>query len=139
MKQPNSVCKNRDCTKGVDGTRARFYACAYCVRSLVWRSVACCPECFEAYLQQVNKARSQNKPVDLLPERTDMSREEVAELMGKPLKEVIIETHEELADYAGDLETVGFSGVVDKINEEIRARQADEKKSRRKIKAEEQG
>ena len=112
-KQPNSLCKNINCRKP-------FYACAYCTHTIAWRSVACCPECYEAYTQQVVEARAANKKINLLPERTDMTEEQVKELIAKPTNEVIEETKIELSDYANDLAAIGLGETIDKINDEIR-------------------
>ena len=112
IKKPNSICKNNDCGK-------LFYACAYCTHKLAWRAVACSVECHEAYMNQVAEARSKGKSVNLLPERTDMTQEEVKGLINAPSEEVIEATKEELADYAGELMSHGFAGTVEIINNEI--------------------
>ena len=112
IKKPNSICKNKNCGK-------LFYACAYCTHKLAWRAVACSIECHEAYMNQVAEARSKGKSVNLLPERTDMTQDEVKELINTPSEEVIEATKEELADYASELGTHGFVGTVDIINNEI--------------------
>ena len=113
IKQPNSLCKNEKCRKA-------FYACAFCTHTNAWRSVACSIECYNAYVEQVQEARKNSQNVDLMPERTDMNEEQMDEFMSKPLEEVIEITKDELKDYADDVESVGFGGTVDKINDEIR-------------------
>jgi hypothetical protein len=85
-----------------------------------WRSLACCPECFDAYIKQVSEARAANRKVNLLPERTDMTEKQVEELIAKPTEEVIEATKEELSDYAEDMDSIGLGATIDKINEEIR-------------------
>jgi len=118
IKQPNSLCKNENCRKP-------FYACAYCTHTNAWRAVACSPECFVAYTEQVHVARKNRKNLNTKPERTDMTDEQLDELMGKPVEEVIEMTKEELKDYSEDVERVGFGGTVDMINEELRNSQID--------------
>jgi len=116
IKKPNSICKNINCKKA-------FYACAYCTHKIAWRSLACCPECFDAYMEQVKEARAANRKVNPLPERTDMTEEQVKELLEKPADEVIEATKEELSDYSDDLASMGLGSTIDKINEEIRESQ----------------
>ena len=116
IKKPNSLCKNINCRKS-------FYACAYCTHKIAWRSVACCPECFDAYMGQVAEARAANRKVNTLPERTDMTAEQVKELIATPTDEVIAATKEKLSEYSDDLDTIGLGETIDKINEEIRESQ----------------
>ena len=116
IKKPNSLCKNINCRKP-------FYACAYCTHKIAWRSVACCPECFDAYMEQVAEARAANRKVSILPERTDMTAEQVKELIATPTDEVIAVTKEELSEYSDDLDTIGLGETIDKINGEIREAQ----------------
>lgn len=121
LKQPNTICKNRDCTKGEDGGRKHYYACRYCAHSENWRAVACSWECYLAYSEQVIEARRKDEPVDMLPERTDMSHDEVVELMNAPTEEVVAETMEELAEEMAEHPSMGFGEIVDSINEELDA------------------
>lgn len=107
IKQPNSLCKNEKCRKP-------FYACAYCTRTNAWRAVACSIECFNAYTEQVMAARAAKKKINLLPDRTDMTDEQMAELMAKPIDEVMEMTREELKDYSGSI-----AEIVTQINDEI--------------------
>ena len=86
---------------------------------MAWRSVACSPECYTEYVNQVEIARASNKIVNILPERTDMTVEQVQELINTPTEEVIETTREELRDYADDLMVLGLNGIIDKINDEI--------------------
>ena len=113
IKRPNSLCKNFNCRKS-------FYACGYCTHKLAWRAVACSLECYEQYANQVTEARANNKRINLLPERTDMTSDEVQALISTPTEQVIEATKEELKDYADDLNALGLGGTIDKINEEIR-------------------
>lgn len=117
--KPNHICKNKFCTKGTDGGRKHYYACDYCDKTFNYRSVACSLECYEAYMKQVIEARSKNKKVDTLPDRTDMSKKETKKLLEKNTKVVLEETKEKLKDYIDDNDTTDFSSVVEKINDEI--------------------
>ena len=112
IKKPNSICKNINCGK-------LFYACAYCTHKIAWRAVACSPECFDAYMNQVAEARANNVKVDTLPKRTDMTAEEVKELVDAPTEEVVEETKKELEGYSQELDSLGLNGTVDLINSEI--------------------
>ena len=115
----NTICKNVNCTHGVDGGRKHFYSCFYCLKVQNWKSVCCSEECYTEYSSQVKEARSKDKPVDLLADRTDMTKNEVLEIMTAPIDDVIDMTKSELKDYQNDLDEVGYSGVVEKINQEL--------------------
>lgn len=117
LKQPNTLCKNRDCHKGADGGRKHYYTCRFCAHSENWRSVACCPECFDAYMQQVAEARGKLTPEERLPERTDMTAEEVMELIHElPTEQVMEETKAELAEEIAEHPELGIGEIVDLIN-----------------------
>ena len=117
MKQPNTLCKNRDCHNGTDGGRKHYYTCRFCTHSENWRSVACCPECYDAYMKQVAEARGQITPEELLPERTDMTREEVAALISEAATEQVLEeTKAELAEEMDENPDAGIGDIVDMIN-----------------------
>lgn len=130
LKKPNTVCKNRNCTKGKDGGRKVFYTCKYCVHTMSNLSVACSDECFEEYMKQVAEARNHGTPLtfeEKLPERTDMTQEEVLELvMATPTEEVVAETEEELADELAEEPTHSYGMVVKRINEELDAENEEE-------------
>lgn len=120
LKQPNTICKNRNCTKGKDGGRKHYYTCRYCVHSASWRSVACCEECYDEYMKQVAEAREHNEPVNLFPERTDMSQDEVRSLvMDAYYDDVVKATKEELSDEMEEAPGLGFGQIVDRINEQL--------------------
>ena len=123
IKKPNTVCKNRDCTYGADGGRKHYYACRYCTHTENWRAVACSWECYMAYQAQVIGARNNNQPVDLLPERTDMTVDEVRELIFDTPTEVVVEqTNIELAAEIDEHPSMGFDELVDAINAELDAK-----------------
>ena len=127
--KPNHICKYSKCNLGEDGGRKHYYACNYCDRSNAWRSAACCKEHYDLYVKEVLEARSKNCPVNILPERTDISKEEVAKLYDKSVEEVLKDTTEELKDYLKDGETI--AEAIETINSEI----DNSKKSRRKRKS----
>ena len=100
----NHVCKYSGCTLGKDGGRKEYYACGYCDATENWKSMACCKEHYNLYIQEVLEARSKGKKVDTLPDRTDMNKEE---------------TEIELKDYANENGEVDILEAVEKINKEI--------------------
>ena len=55
----------------------------------------------------------------LKPQRTDMSDEEIEEMLNKPLEQVRAESELELKEYKDELDEIGFDGVMDLINREI--------------------
>lgn len=117
--KPNHICKNVNCTKGKDGGRKHYYACPTCDKRSSWKAVACSKECFDEYQKQVLDARSKGKSVDVLPERTDMTKKETKELISKSEEEVFEITKEELKDYAEEIEMDGLNSVVETINQEL--------------------
>lgn len=110
--KPNHICKNPNCKK-------HYYACDLCDRSQNYKSVACSRECFEIYTNLVLESRMKNKKVDILPDRTDMNKEEVKKLMKKPVKEVEEKTKKDLSDYIKDEEKINLTEIVEKINKDI--------------------
>lgn len=135
IKKPNTLCKNRNCTKGTDGGRKHYYACRYCTHSENWRSVACSWECYMEYQAQLIEARSKNEPVDTVPERTDMTRDEVVTLISEtPAEQVVAETEVELFEEIEANPSMGFGEIVDAINAEL---DVVEKKRSKKAKKEE--
>ena len=110
--KPNHICKNPNC-------KIHYYACDLCDRSQNYKSVACSRECFEIYTNLVLESRMKNKKVDILPDRTDMSKEEVKKLMKKPVKEVEKKTKKDLSDYIKDEEKINLTEIVEKINKDI--------------------
>lgn len=118
MKKANHICKYSKCTLGADGGRKEYYACDYCDRINAWKSVACCKEHYDLYIQEVLDARS---AANKLPERLDKTEEEVKELYKKPVEQVLEETKEELSEYVVDGE-LNIEEAVDKVNEEISAK-----------------
>lgn len=118
----NHICKYSGCTLGEDGGRKEYYACNYCDVSENWKSMACCKEHYNLYIEEVLKARKNGETVDLLPDRTDMTKIEIKEMKKKSLKKIKEETIEELKDYADENGEVDIQEAVDKINEELNAK-----------------
>ena len=105
----NHICKNPECRK-------KYYACDFCGRTLNWRSVACSFACYQKYMDLVIAERSKGKDVEIKPERTDMTEQEVDDLMEAPIEEVIEKTKEDLKDFADINGDVDFAKAVDEIN-----------------------
>lgn len=120
MKKANHICKYSKCALGADGGRKQYYACDYCDRINAWKSLACCKEHYDLYIQEILEARS---AANKLPERTDKTEEEVKEIFKKPVEVVFEETKQELSDYVVDGE-LNVGEAIDKINEEISTKKA---------------
>lgn len=115
--QPNHICKNANCTKGEDGTRCHYFACDICDKKLTWRSMACCKECYDEYMNQISMSRQSR---NLYPERTDMTHGEVVNLVvNENFNTIKTKTMNELAAYSEEIETNGLECVIDKINNDI--------------------
>ena len=108
----NHICKNPECRK-------KYYACDFCGRTLNWRSVACSFACYQKYMDLVIAERSKGKDVEVKPERTDMTEQEVDALMEAPIEEVIEKSKEDLKDFADINGDVDFAKAVDEINREL--------------------
>lgn len=70
-------------------------------------------------MEQVSEARSKNQDIPVVPERTDMTRKEVEELINMPDEIVIAQTKEQLRDYINADGSVDFARAVDEINREL--------------------
>lgn len=128
--KPNHICKNANCPHGINGEPKHYYACNYCDAANVWRSMACCPECYEEYIKQVVEARAKKKKVDLLPKRTDMTEQEVRDLIESPLEEVLENTKQELSEYLTDGRDI--AEAVEDINREIDNANTPKRRKRKK-------
>lgn len=115
----NTICKYSKCNLGKDGGRKHYYSCGYCVATENWKSMACCKEHYDLYIEEVLEARQNGKEVDTLPDRTDMSKEDIKSLKKKSIKQVKKETEKELANYVDENGELNISEAVDKINKEI--------------------
>ncbi len=115
----NTICKYSKCSLGKDGGRKHYYSCGYCAATENWKSMACCKEHYHLYMEEVLKARKNGEPVDTLPDRTDLSKEEIKMLKKKPLTQVQRETEAELQNYADENGEINIYEAIDKINKEI--------------------
>lgn len=121
-KAPNTICKNVNCHNGDDGGRKHYYSCRYCAYTANWRSVACCEECYDAYMAQVSEARARGRTVDLLPERTDMDQDEVYNLIhNADIEAVVKQTKDELEAELTEHPEWGYAKIVDDINTQLDA------------------
>ena len=118
--KPNHICKNPNCRK-------HYYACDLCDRNHSYKSVACSIECFKIYTDLVLEAREKGLKVDKLPERTDMSKSEVENLMKAPIKEVTEKTKKDLEKYADNVSAISLSELVTDINKTIDNTKANKK------------
>ncbi len=115
----NTICKYSKCNLGKDGGRKHYYSCGFCVASENWRSMACCKEHYQLYMEEVRHARQSGQETDLLPDRTDLTKEEVRALQQKPLDQVKQETEQELSEYAQEDGNLDLIQAVEKINKEL--------------------
>lgn len=117
--KPNTICKYSKCKNGQDGGRKHYYACVYCLGTENWKAMACCKEHYDLYIKEVLANREPIKGDDLLPDRTDMTKEEIKKVKMKPLSQLASETKEELKDYADENGEININEAVDKVNAEI--------------------
>lgn len=115
----NTICKYSKCNLGKDGGRKHYYSCNYCAATENWKSMACCKEHYNLYIEEVLKAREHGQSIDTLPDRTDMSKEDIKLLKKKSVKQVKKETEEELKQYADEFGEINISEAVEKINKEL--------------------
>lgn len=121
VKIPNTICKNRNCTKGKNSGRMHFYSCRYCLNQATWRSIACSEDCYSEYMDQVAEARSKSEPIDLFPERTDMTTEEVKNIVqNESVEDAMAITKEELKDEFEENPKASIAEIVKKVNKKIR-------------------
>lgn len=81
--------------------------------------MACCKEHYQLYMEEVRHARQSGQETDLLPDRTDLTKEEVRALQQKPLDQVKQETEQELSEYAQEDGNLDLIQAVEKINKEL--------------------
>lgn len=122
MLKPNHICKYSKCDLGTDENgnpcRKHYYACDYCDRTANWKSMACCFEHYQLYMEEVVHNRSLQTE-SLLPERTDLTVNETQKLMQEPIESVKERTKKELLQYTSEDESINIEKAVNKINEEI--------------------
>lgn len=118
-RKPNTICKNPNCTKGADGGRKHFYACMSCLRNENWKAYCCSFECYEEYIRIVLADRAKSHE-NMLPDRTDMTQEEILNVMKQPVEDVEEYTKSvELADYTEENPNEPLSDILQKVNEDI--------------------
>lgn len=115
----NTLCKYSKCNLGKNGGRKHYYSCGYCAATENWKSMACCKEHYSLYIEEVLAARERGELPDLLPDRTDMSKDEIRFLKRKPLDQIKKETENELSDYMDSDGNVNILGAVDLINKDL--------------------
>lgn len=130
-RKPNTRCKYSGCTYGENGTPKLYYSCSYCSATEAWRAMACCREHYTLYIQEVLAAREADE-IDMLPDRTDMTKDEVKELMAKPIDEVKEMAREELSDFIDENGNLDIADAVDQINEELDKENEVRKSKKRK-------
>ena len=116
--QANHICKYSGCTLGRDGKPKRYYACDYCDRINSWRSIACCKEHYEKYIREELDRKSKRGVIDLLPNRTDKSIEEIQKIYSLPAETVYEQTKETLKEYIKD-DMSNLNSAIEQINQEI--------------------
>lgn len=123
--KPNHICKNPECKK-------HYYACNFCDKNKNWRSVACSFGCYQKYMDLVIAERSKGKSIEIKPERTDMTEEEVDELLERPIEEVMEETKKELKEFADVNGNVNFAKTVDEINKNLEKKKTTTRSKKKK-------
>ena len=104
-----------------------------CTNTKSWRSVACSKECYDVYVNRVIEARSKGKKVDMMPERTDMTKEEVVELLNMPTEVALEKAKEELKDYANEDGSVDFAEAIQAVNAEIEKKSSNRYRNKKKV------
>lgn len=56
-KTPNHICRNPNCPNGINGEPKHYWACEDSDRYGAWRSMACSPQCYAAYITEVDRVR----------------------------------------------------------------------------------
>ena len=57
----NHICKYSKCNLGNNGQPKQYYACDYCDRINSWKSIACCKEHFDLYIEEEKNNKSSKK------------------------------------------------------------------------------
>ena len=104
---------------GNNGQPKQYYACAYCDRINSWKSIACCKEHFDLYIEEELERKSMLNKINMLPKRIDMSEDEIKELYNIPADVVLEKTNQELQYYKDRYGIDNINEVVDKINDEL--------------------
>jgi hypothetical protein len=109
----NAICRNANCN-------LPFVSCSVCAKNQSYRSICCSSHCYQEYIDQVQIARGLKLPIYNLPNRIDISKEKMKEIIDKPMDEVKMIARNELGEYAVLADQIGFAGAVDKANEDLR-------------------
>lgn len=131
-KLPKVKCRYSGCQNGTDSDSIRlnngkingqkwFTTCNNCLRlKKIDRILACCYDHFELYQEEIFLSRKNSNNVNH-PIIANMTEIEYQTLMETPLNQVEAETKAELASmgYSEEVNTLGISGTVDLINEEL--------------------
>ena len=115
----NTICKYSKCSLGKDGGRKKYYSCSYCAATGNWRALACSREHYELYIREVLAARKNGAVWELLPERTDLTAEEIKHLKTCSREELLSRTKKELGEYADYLNESSLSDVIEAVNREL--------------------
>jgi hypothetical protein len=115
----NHICKYSKCNLGNNGQPKQYYACDYCDRINSWKSIACCKEHFDLYIEEELERKSMLNKINMLPKRIDMSDDEIKELYNIPADVVLEKTNQELQYYKDKYGIDNINEVVDKINDEL--------------------
>lgn len=129
IKKPNTVCRNKNCKNGTDGKRKEFFACKYCLRTENWRSFCCCRECFDKYVNDVNKVRNAETS-DKLPDRLDMTKDEIKKYMEVPYETAVKETEQELSEYIAENPDKSITEIIEIVNSDIKENSRKKKSNR---------
>lgn len=111
--KPNHICKLSTC-------RAHYYACDYCDATESYKSMCCSFDHYQKYMEEILAARKKGVMPDLLPDRTDMTKQEIKKMKKRPLKEIKEKTLEELKEYAKPDGEIDIIETVEMINEELK-------------------
>lgn len=115
----NHVCKYSKCNLGENGQPKKYYACDYCDRTNSWRSIACCFEHYNLYIDEELEKKSKINKINLLPNRTDMTSDEIKSLYNTPADQVLEKTQQDLQEYMDKYGVYDIGNVIVKINEEL--------------------
>lgn len=107
--KPNHICKNPDCRK-------QYFACNYCDATRAWHSACCSEDCYIKYVDYIKR----NNKIIGLPERIDMSEDDVIKLMNMPIDKVKEDTINSLmeSEYKEYFESHTLEETIDKINKD---------------------
>lgn len=120
VKQPNTTCSNPNCKHGEGGQPKTFYACYSCLKKEKWRSYCCCYECYEEYTRLILESRAKGKPVEVIQNRNDLTKNEILEI--KKMDDDVVDNYVktvELKDYFEENPEMSIGEAVEKVNKDI--------------------